>query len=337
MAYTITTRSAKEKAAILLIALGKEASAKVFQQLSDDEIEQLTLEIANIRKIDTKTQGEVVKEFHEAYQAQNYIMDGGIDYALEILNKAIGQQRAYELIGKLTSTLQVRPFDFARRLDPSQLLNIIQHEQPQTIALILSYLDSRQAAPILSALPTDIQAPVIAKIARMGKTSPEHIKEVERVLEKKLSTLGVSDYTKVGGIGIAVDILNAIDRGSERYILESLDAQNHDLADEIKSKMCLIDDIVKLNRGSMQRVLKEVDNDDLVLALKGVKEPVQEFIFENISKRMQEMIKEEMEIKGPVRIRDAEEAQQKIVNIIRRLEEAGEVVIARGQEEQLIG
>lgn len=337
MAYAITTRSAREKAAILLIALGKEASAKVFQQLNDDEIEQLTLEIANIRKIDTKTQNEVVREFNEAYVAQNYIMDGGIDYAMEILNKAIGQQRAYELIGKLTSTLQVRPFDFARRLDPNQLLNIIQHEQPQTIALILSYLDSRQAAPILSALPVEIQSSVVAKIARMGKTSPEHIREVERVLEKKLSTLGVSDYTKVGGINTAVDILNAIDRGTEKYILESLSQYNRDLADEIKSKMFLFEDIVKLNRISMQRVLKEVNNDDLVLALKGVKQEVQDFIFENISKRLQEMIREEMELKGQVRIRDAEEAQQKIVNVIRKLEEAGEVVIARGQEEQLIG
>ncbi len=337
MAYAITTRSAREKAAILLIAIGKETSAKVFQQLNDDEIEQLTLEIANIRKIDSKTQNEVIREFHEAFVAQNYIMDGGIDYAMEILNKAIGQQRAYDLIGKLTSTLQVRPFDFARRLDPSQLLNIIQHEQPQTIALILSYLDSRQAAPILSSLPMEIQSSVVARIARMGKTSPEHIKEVERVLEKKLSTLGVSDYTKVGGINTAVDILNAIDRGSEKFILESLSAQNRELADEIKSKMFLFDDIVKLNRVSMQRVLKEVNNDDLVLALKGVKQAVQDFVFENISKRMQEMIREEMEIKGQIRIRDAEEAQQKIVNVIRKLEEAGEVVIARGQEEQLIG
>ncbi|MBP7402693.1 MAG: flagellar motor switch protein FliG [Clostridia bacterium] len=337
MAYAIATRSSREKAAILLIALGKEKSAKVFQQLNDEEIEQLTLEIANVRKIDNKTQCDVIKEFHEAYIAQNYIMDGGIDYAMEILNKAIGQQRAYELIGKLTSTLQVRPFDFARRLDPSQLLNIIQHEQPQTIALILSYLESRQAAPILSALPPEIQASVVARIARMGKTSPEHIKEVERVLEKKLSTLGVSDYTKVGGINTAVDILNAIDRGSERFILESLGAQNRELADEIMSKMFLFEDIIKLNRVSMQRVLKEVANDDLVLALKGVKPQVQDFIFENISKRMQEMIREEMEIRGQVRIRDAEEAQQKIVSIIRRLEEAGEVVIARGQEEQLIG
>jgi len=337
MEYNTYYRNSREKAAVLLVALGRDYSSKIFKQMNDDEIEQLTLEIANIRKIDPKAQNEVIKEFNEAYIAQNYVMEGGIEYAREILNKAIGQEKAYELIGKLTSSLQVRPFDFARKLDATQLLTIIQNEQPQTIALILSYLDSKQSAMILSSLPHEIQADIIAKIARMGKTSPEHIKEVERVLEKKLSNLGVSDYTKVGGINTAVDILNAIDRGTEKYIMENLGVQNSELAENLKSKMFLFEDIVKLNRTSIQRVLKEVNNDDLVMALKGVKEPVAQFIFSNISKRLQEMIKEEILIKGPVRLKQVEEAQQKIVSIIRNLEEAGEVVLTRGQEDQLIG
>jgi len=337
MAYPITIRSSREKAAILLIALGKECSAKIFQQLSEDEIEQLTLEIANMRKIDNQSQTDVIKEFSEAYLAQNYILEGGIEYAREILNKAIGQQRAFDLISKLTSSLQVRPFDFARRLEANQLLNVIQHEQPQTIALILSYLDSRHSAAILSSLPQDIQSDVVAKIAKMGKTSPEHIKEVERILEKKLSNLGLSDFTKVGGINTTVDILNSIDRSTEKFILESLGQQNQELVDEIRSKMFLFEDIIKLNRISIQRVLKDVNNDDLVMALKGVKAVVSDFIFENMSKRMTEMIKEEIAIKGQVRIRDVEEAQQRIVATIRRLEEANEVIISRGQEEQLIG
>lgn len=335
--YNTGFRTAKEKAAILLISLGKEYSSKIFKQMSEDEIEQLTLEIANIRKIDSKVQSDVIREFNEAYLAQNYVMEGGIEYAREILNKAIGQQKAYELIGKLTSSLQVRPFDFARRLDATQLLTIIQNEQPQTIALILSYLDSRQSAIILSSLSPEIQADIIAKIACMGKTSPEHIKEVERVLEKKLSNLGVSDYTKVGGINTAVDILNSIDRSTEKHILENLGVQNTELAENIKSKMFLFEDIAKLNRLSIQRVLKEVTNEDLVLALKGVKEQVAEVIFENLSKRVQDMIKEEMQIRGPVRLKNVEEAQQKIVTIVRRLEESGEVVLTRGQEDQLIG
>ena len=337
MAYQIATRTAREKAAVLLIALGKDCSAKIFKHFNEEEIEQLTLEIANMRKIDNQAQSEVIKEFSEAYLAQNYILEGGIDYAREILNKAIGQQRAFELISKLTASLQVRPFDFARRLDATQLLNIIQHEQPQTIALILSYLDSRQSAAILGSLPQDIQTDVVAKIATMGKTSPEHIKEVERILERKLTNLGLSDFTRIGGINTTVDILNAIDRGTEKFILESLGKQNKELVDEIRSKMFLFEDIIKLNRISIQRVLKDVSNDDLVLALKGVKPVVSDFIFENLSKRMSEMIKDEIEIKGQVRIRDVEEAQQRIVATIRRLEEAGEVVIARGQEEQLIG
>lgn len=337
MAYPINVRTSREKAAILLIALGKECSAKIFQQLNEDEIEQLTLEIANMRKIDNQVQSDVIKEFSEAYLAQNYILEGGIDYAREILNKAIGQQRAFDLITKLTSSLQVRPFDFARRLEANQLLNIIQHEQPQTIALILSYLDSRHSAAILSSLPQDIQADVVAKIAKMGKTSPEHIKEVERILEKKLSNLGLSDFTRIGGINTTVDILNSIDRSTEKFILESLGQQNQDLVDEIRSKMFLFEDITKLNRISIQRVLKDVNNDDLVMALKGVKAAVSDFIFENMSKRMTEMIKEEIAIKGQVRIRDVEEAQQRIVATIRRLEEANEVIISRGQEEQLIG
>lgn len=337
MAYPINVRTSREKAAILLIALGKECSAKIFQQLNEDEIEQLTREIANMRKIDTQAQTDVIKEFSEAYLAQNYILEGGIDYAREILNKAIGQQRAFDLITKLTSSLQVRPFDFARRLEANQLLNVIQHEQPQTIALVLSYLDSRHSAAILSSLPQDIQADVVAKIAKMGKTSPEHIKEVERILEKKLSNLGLSDFTRIGGINTTVDILNSIDRSTEKFILESLGQQNQDLVDEIRSKMFLFEDITKLNRISIQRVLKDVNNDDLVMALKGVKAAVSDFIFENMSKRMTEMIKEEIAIKGQVRIRDVEEAQQRIVATIRRLEEANEVIISRGQEEQLIG
>lgn len=329
-------RSTKEKAAILLIALGRDYSAKVLRQLNEDEIEQLTLEIANVRLVDAKTQNEILKEFSEACLAQNYIMEGGIEYAKDILQQAIGQQRAIELISRLTASLQVRPFDFVRRMDASSLLNMIQNEQPQTIALILSYLDPQQAADILSALPDEIQTDVIAKIAHMGKTSPEHIREIERILEKKLMTMGVSDYTKVGGIDTTVSILNATDRRTEKNILDSLSQLDQDLVEEIKSKMFLFEDITRLDRISLQRVLKEVDQDDLVLALKGVKEEVSSYIFENLSSRVQEMIREELAIRGPVPIRDVEAAQQKIVSIIRRLEDANEITIARGKEEQLI-
>jgi len=330
-------RLAREKAAILMISLGKEQSAKIFKQLSEEEIETLTLDIANMRKIDQSTQAAVLKEFMESYQAQDYLLDGGIDYAREILNQSIGQQKAYEMIGKLTSNLQVRPFEFARRLDASTLFNIIQHEQPQTIALILSYLSSRQSAQILSSLPQAIQADIVTRISKMGKTSPEHIREIERVLERRLTSIGVSDFDQIGGINTTVEILNAVDRGTEKHILETLNQQDNALVEEIKSKMFVFEDIIKLDRVAAQRVLKEIGNDVLVLALKGVKSTVSDFIFENMSKRMQEMIREEISLKGPVRVKDVEEAQQKIVLVIRQLEEAGEISILRGKEEELVG
>jgi len=330
-------RLAREKAAILMISLGKEQSAKIFKQLNEEEIETLTLDIANMRKIDQPTQAAVLKEFVESYQAQNYLLDGGIDYAREILNQSIGQQKAYEMIGKLTSNLQVRPFEFARRLDASTLFNIIQYEQPQTIALILSYLSSRQSAQILSTLPQTIQADIVTRISKMGKTSPEHIREIERVLERRLASIGVSDYDQIGGINTTVEILNAVDRSTEKHILETLNTQDNALVEEIKSKMFVFEDIIKLDRVAVQRVLKDIGNDVLVMALKGVKTTVSDFIFENMSKRMQEMIREEISLKGPVRVRDVEEAQQKIVLVIRQLEEAGEISILRGKEEELVG
>ncbi|MEA4889078.1 MAG: flagellar motor switch protein FliG [Clostridiaceae bacterium] len=332
-----TEKSYKEKAAILLISLGKEHSAKVLQQLNDEEIEQLTLEIANVRRIDNQTQMDVIREFQEAYVAQNYILEGGIDYAREMLDQAIGKQKALELITKLTASLQVRPFDFARRLDAAQMLNMIQNEQPQTIALVLSFMEPKQSGAVLSGLPQNIQGDVLSRIARMGKTSPEHIKEVERILEKKLVSLGVSDYTKIGGIQTSVDILNAVDRSTEKHILESLNEHSKDLVDEIKSRMFLFEDIVKLNRVSIQRVLRDVQQEDLVMSLKNAKENVSRFIFENLSSRMQDTIREEMSLTGPVRIKDIEDAQQRIVTIVRNLEDAGEVYISRGSEEMLVG
>jgi flagellar motor switch protein FliG len=326
-------RSPREKAAILLISLGREYSSKVLQQMSEEEIEQLTVEIANVRRIDNQTKLEVLREFGEACLAQNYILEGGIEYARDILNHAVGQQKACELISKLSTSLQARPFDFARRLDSAQILNIIKNEQTQTIALILSYLSPRQAAEILGALPHEIQTDVIGKIAHMGKTSPEHIREIEKIMERKLTSLGYTDFTRVGGIETTVSILNSIDRSTEKFILENLESVDARLVEEIKSKMFLFEDIVKLDRLSLQRVLKDISNDDLVLALKGVKPQVSEYIFENMSRRLQDMIKEEMAIKGPVKLRDVEEAQQKIVMAIRRLDETGEIIIVRGKEE----
>ncbi|MFO7294611.1 MAG: flagellar motor switch protein FliG [Clostridia bacterium] len=326
----------RKKAAILLIALGKEKASEIYKHLNEDEIEQLTLEIANLSRVDAEMKNQVMEEFYQLCLAQNYISEGGIEYAREILERALGSQKALEIINKLTSSLQVRPFDFIRKAEPAQILNFIQNEHPQTIALVLAYLRPQQAAAIISSLPQEKQVEVATRIALMDRTSPDVIKEVERVLEKKLSSMLTADFTNAGGIQALVDILLSVDRGTEKYIMENLELRDRELAEEIRKRMFVFEDIVTLDNRSIQRFLREVDNSDLALALKGASEEVKKVIFANMSKRLQEMIKEDMEYMGPVRLRDVENAQQKIVNIIRQLEEAGEIIISRGGGDEVI-
>lgn len=325
-----------QKAAILLIALGPERSADIFKHLKEDEIEELTLEIANTRSVSPQVKEDVLNEFYQICLAQQYIAEGGIGYAKELLDKALGEDRAKEVITKLTVSLQVRPFEFVRKTDPSQLLNFIQDEHPQTIAMILSYLTSAQAALVIGALPPEKQADVAKRIAMMDRTSPDVIKEVERVLEKKLSSLVNQDYTIVGGVDAIVNILNTVDRTTEKHIMESLEIEEPELADEIRKKMFVFEDILLLDDRAIQRVLRDVDNADLGVALKAANEEVQNVIFKNLSKRLAAMIKEDMEFMGPVRMKDVEEAQQKVVSVIRKLEDSGEIVISRGGGDEIV-
>ena len=279
---------------------------------------------------------EVLSEFYEVCLAQQYIVEGGIAYAKELLEAALGQDKARDVIGKLTASLQVRPFEFIRKTDPGQLLNFIQDEHPQTIALILSYLPANMSSQVVSALPPEKQADVAKRIATMDITSPDVIKEVEGVLERKLASLVNQDYTIIGGVDAIVAILNAVDRGTERHILETLEIEDPELADEIRRKMFVFEDILSLDDRAIQRVLRDVDNGDLAIALKNANEEVQNVIFNNLSKRLATMIKEDMDFMGPVRLKDVEEAQQKIVNIVRKLEDSGEIVIARGGGDEII-
>lgn len=325
-----------EKAAILFISLGPEKSAALFKHLKEDEIEQITLEIANTRSISPQLKENVLNEFYQVCLAQQYISEGGIGYAKELLEKALGAEKAQDVMMKLTASLQVRPFEFIRKADASQILNFIQDEHPQTIALILSYLPASQASMIVSSLPLDKQADVAKRIALMDRTSPDVIKEVEKVLERKLSSLVNQDYTIVGGVDAIVDILNTVDRGTEKHILESLEIEEPELTDEIRKRMFVFEDILSLDDKTIQRVLRDVDNNDLGVALKGANEEVQNVIFNNVSKRLGTMLREDMEFMGPVRMRDVEEAQQKIVSIIRKLEDTGEIIIARGGGDELI-
>jgi len=325
-----------QKAAVLLITLGPERSAEIFRHLKEEEIEELTLEIANTRSVAPEVKEEVLNEFYQVCLAQQYIAEGGIGYAKQLLDKALGNERAQEVISKLTASLQVRPFEFVRKTDPSQLLNFIQDEHPQTIAMILSYLTSAQSAMVLGALPPEKQADVAKRIAMMDRTSPDVIKEVERVLERRLASLVNQDYTVVGGVDAIVNILNTVDRATEKHIMESLEIEEPELADEIRKKMFVFEDILLLDDRAIQRVLRDVDNNDLAVALKSANDEVQNVIFKNLSKRLAAMIKEDMDFMGPVRMKDVEEAQQKIVGVIRRLEDAGEIVISRGGGDEII-
>ncbi|MCL5039246.1 MAG: flagellar motor switch protein FliG [Firmicutes bacterium] len=331
------TLTGRQKAAILLISLGPELSARVFKQLGDEEIEELTLEIASVRKVGQEARDKVLEEFHQMLLAQEYLNQGGIDYAKDVLERALGTQKAIEILDRLTASLQVRPFDFVRKADPSQLLNFIQNEHPQTIALIISYLQPEQASVILSALPPDRQSDVARRVALMDRTSPDVIREVEKVLERKLSSIVTQDYTTAGGLESLVDILNRVDRGTEKKIMEALELDDPELAEEVKKRMFLFEDIVLLDNRSIQRVLREVDlSKDLPMALKVASEEVKAKVFKNMSKRAVDNLQENIDFLGPVRLRDVEEAQQKIVNIIRRLEEQGEVIIARGGGDEIV-
>lgn len=328
--------SGKQKAALLLISLGPEVSASVYKHLNEEEIEKLTLEISGVKRVEPEVKEEIIEEFHTIALAQDYISQGGIGYAKTVLEKALGNEQALAIINRLTSSLQVRPFDFARRTDPAQIFNFIQNEHPQTIALILSYLEPQQAGTILSSLPQEVQADIAKRIATMESTSPEVISEIESVLERKLSSTVTQDYTETGGVDAVVEVLNGVDRQTEKTILDALEIQDPELAEEIKKRMFVFEDIVTLDNRSIQRVIRDSENADLMLAMKVSSEDVKDIIFKNMSQRMAETFREEMDVMGPVRLRDVEDAQMRIVAVTRRLEDAGEIIIARGGGDDVI-
>jgi len=329
--------SGKEKAAILLISLGPDLSAQVMKYLKEEDIDVLTLEIAGTRRVENDISEMVMREFTDMYLAQQYINEGGIEYAKVLLEKALGKDKAIDVLGRLTASLQVRPFDFARKAEPAQLLNFLESEAPQTIALVLSYLAPNQAAAILASLGPDLQVEVARRIASMEGTSPDVIKEIERILERRIVSVSGQDYTRAGGVGAIVDILNNVDRQTEKNILNALDVEAPELSEEIKRRMFLFEDIVYLDDKSVQRFLREVDlSRDLPMALKSASEDVKQKIFKNLSSRSVETLKESIDYLGPVRMRDVEDAQQRIVSIIRQLEEQGEIVVGRGGGDEIV-
>lgn len=328
--------SGPKKAAIIMLSLGTEKSAKIMKQFSELEIENISMEIANLSRVSKELQEKVLEEFVLLGQAQQYMLEGGVDYARDLLEKTLGHHKAMEIIKRLKEQVKVKPFTFVRHTDPVQLVNLISGEHPQTIALILSYLDSQQSALVLSSLSPEMQADVARRVALMDRTSPDLLKDVENVLQEKLSTVFQQDFTQAGGVDTVVDILNNVDRGTEKLILEELEKEDAELADEIRQRMFIFEDIITLDDASIQRVIREIDSKDLAKAMKVTGEEVKERIFRNISKRATEMLREDLEYMGPIRLREVEEAQQRIVSVIRRLDEVGEIIISRGGEDAII-
>jgi len=325
------------KVAKFLIALGPEHSAKVLaKHFNEEEIEKISMAVATIGQITPEERQKIISEFLDLYRAQEFISTGGVSYAREMLEKALGPQKANEIIKKLINITSHMPFQMLRKADARQLVNFIQNEHPQTIALVLSYLLPEQAAMILSSMPEEMQSDIIKRIAMMERTSPEVLREIEAILEKKVSSVFEQNYTKAGGIETVVEILNRVDRSTEKNILEDLEQENQELVEEIRKRMFVFEDIVTLDDMAIQRVLREVESRDLAFALKGSTEEVKQRIMKNLSKRAAEMLNDELAYMGPVRLKDVEQAQQKIVAIIRRLEEAGEIIISRGGEDALV-
>lgn len=326
-----------QKSALLFITLGPEASADILKRLPENEIQKITYEIANISTVTSEQRHSILQEFLEMNKAKDYLLEGGLDYAKELLSKALGPQRAGEILNKVAEASQLnRPFAIARKADAQQILNIINYEHPQTIALILCYLQVEKAAQIISELPEEIQSEVALRIATMNTTSPDVIREIEKVLDDKLSTIVKTETTVLGGIDTLVGILNQVDRTTEKNITESLQKQDYELAEKIKSCMFVFEDIITLDDVAIQRILRDVETKELALALKGASEEVANVIYKNQSKRAAASLKEDIEYLGPVRLTDVEKAQQQIVAIIRRLEDAQEIIISRGGEDALI-
>jgi len=326
-----------KKAAIVLVALGTEASAEIFRNLSEVEVESLTTQIARLEGVTPEMREAVLEEFHQMVMAQQFITQGGMNYAEEVLEEALGPNKAREILEKVRSTIRTTGFNMLNNVDPNQLTNFVQKEHPQTVALLLAHMSAEKAAQIISALPQEMQVDVASRIATMESISPEVLHQVEQVLAQQMKTMFSGDTAEVGGVKSVAEILNLVDRGAEKNILGNLERDNPELATSIKNLMFVFEDIVLIDDKGMQRVMKEVDTKDLALALKGATEQVQTKFLTNMSSRASEAIKEDMAYMGPVRLKDVEEVQQKIVDIVRRLEEDGEIIISgRGGEDDVI-
>jgi flagellar motor switch protein FliG len=330
---SLSDLSGQQKAALFVLAIGSEVSAPLYQHLSENEIEVLTTQVASLQNVSSGLLQDVVQEFHTMLRAQQYITSGGIDYARQVLEKAVGENRALEIIKKVQMSLQVTGFNILQEVDPNQLMAFLQKEHPQTIALVMTQLNPLQAATVLADLPPTLQVEVMHRLAQMERVSPETIKAVEKVLESRI------DFSqggqRLGGIKAAAEILNLIGQRYEKHILNGIAKENPELATEIKNLMFVFEDIATLDDRSIQKILKEVDHKELALALKTATDELRNRILANMSKRASDLVIEELKFMGPVRLREVEEVQQKVIDIIRRLEDEGQIVIATSEDQMV--
>ncbi len=325
-----------KKAAILLMSLGAQEAAGILRHMRRDEVEAVTVEIANLRKVDHEQQDDVLQEFYQMSRAEGMLAEGGIERARDLLERAFDGVKANEILHRLTHFLQKRPLDALRKADAAQVLTFIQNEHPQTIALFLAHMDPVQASQVLSALPPDLQTDVARRIALMSRVAPDMVRDLETLVERKLSVMAAEELSGAGGINAIVPILNNTDRSSERLILSRLGEFDPDLAEEIRARMFVFENIVQIEDRAIQKLLRRVDNKILSMALKGAPGEVTQKVMKNLSQKAADLLREDMEVLGPVRIRDVEQAQREIMNIIRQLEDQGEIVIARGEGDDFV-
>ncbi|MFA6989267.1 MAG: flagellar motor switch protein FliG [Candidatus Gastranaerophilaceae bacterium] len=327
-----------QKVAALLIILGPSTATEILKNIPDDElIEQITLDIASLNKVSPEILDDILEEFHSLFQASSYLSVGGMNYAKTLLESAYGNEKSQNILDKLVTSMHSNPFDFFNDADPAQLASSFQNENPQLVALVLAYIKPEKAAQVLNSLPQALQVSVSLKIAEMDRTNPEVLSEIEKIVESKFSSVVTQDFSKAGGVEALANILNRSDRSTEKAIMETLESKNMEIAEKVRELMFVFEDITFLDDRAIQRLLREVESRDLGLALKGSNVEVKEKIFKNMSERARQMLQDDMEYMGPVRAKEVQECQSKIVSIIRALEAAGEIILMRdGMEEEFI-
>lgn len=328
--------SNQEKAAAVIVSLGVDKASEIYKYLSEDDLEQLTIAIAKLGYISVEQTEEVLDDFYKMCLTQKVVTEGGMEYARTVLEKAFDENTAHALLEKVSKSLKVKSFDYLRRTDIKSLFSVLQYERPQIIALVLSYVDSAKAAEVIASLPEEKRVAVVEKIARMESASPEAIKVVEAQLKNKFSSVMTTDFAKIGGIDYIAEVMNNMDRSNEKFIFDEMGKKDQDLTDEIKKKMFVFEDIAGMDGRAIQIFVRECDIKDLVLAIKGTTDEVARLIFANMSARMAENIKDELEITTNVRLKEVEESQQKIVAVIRKLDEEGAIVLSKGGKDDII-